>query len=1303
MLKALELAGFKSFADKTRFEFPDGITVIVGPNGSGKSNIVDAIKWVLGEQRVKSLRGKEMSDIIFKGSGSGKRKPGNSAEATIIFDNADSRLEIDAPEVHVTRRLYRSGEGEYLINGQACRLRDVKDLFRGTGVGADAYSLIEQGKVDTLLQASPKDRRAMFEEAAGISRFKVKKIEAQRRLERVEQNLLRLSDIVDEVDHRLRRLKSQAGKARRYKEYSGRLQELRTHVARVDWQTLSDELVAVTTQLERQEEQLQQRQTQLTEAERCFQELESQLSAAEDLLRRKEAEVSKTRERLAADQSTIRHEHGLLKQLDDESVRLSRQLLVLCSRAGGLQSSLEDAAELANTTGSELTACVEQRDHQQKAYDDVQSQMEQLRTTHDQRREKFLAHVRQLSELESNHEARRTLLTSHCETLERLDGKLDELIADVASAEAVHQQAVERLRSTQEEAEKTNHQIRTARKRAKEGAKTLDSTDALLATKRQRTAAATERAALLTEIETQLEGVGSGVKEALQRARDEPDGPYGGIRGMVADLLAARDPTMAEMLDAALGEKTQLLVFAGQQLVEHLQVEPCDLPGRVGLIRLESSPPGHAGSGTDLTDQSGVIGLATQFVETAPEYEHLATWLLGDTWFVESLVDAVEFSRSLRAPLRFVTRAGEVLERDGRLLIGHGEASLGLLSRRAELKSLQVEIDQLHEDVAALQQTREECLASAGRIQDQLEQLEATVTEENKRVSNATVELESAKRRKVQLDERQAELLGERGTVETAMGELSAYLESNDQALEQLAAQVSEGEAAIESFKRELEECEAEQQRMLRRLTAAQVEVAKREQKHEAQCTRLDQLRRDQSERHQAVVEARQQWLHCQRRQREANLRILTASSYVNELSIGMELKSVGVKEFADNLQESKRQRTSIQAVVVQHRKVLTELQHQLQRGEMAVARIELERTTLSRRIKDDYGVDVADLVAGCAADSAAELASQREAVDHKNQVASDDIEESIPDDLDRRDPVADGEKPGEEYPGDQERDEAYAAGEVVVDEKAGDNADDAEDDPGGRDDDDNAASSVQPPRSQIESEISHLREKLSNLGSVNMDAVDELEDLENRFSTLSGQYEDLVESKEALQRIIHKINADSRRLFVETLEAIRTNFRKMFRKVFGGGHADIVMDPDVDILESGVDVIATPPGKQSLGLSLLSGGERALTAVTLLLAIFEYRPSPFCVLDEVDGPLDEANIGRFVDVLDDFLSWTKFVVVTHSKKTMTAAHTLYGVTMEESGVSKKVSVRFDDVGAAGEISRSALERHAGGSDRGVA
>ena len=340
MLKALELHGFKSFADKTRFEFPDGITVVVGPNGSGKSNVVDGIRWVLGEQSAKSLRGTEMSDVIFKGSGSGQRRQANTAEVTITFDNKDQLLGVDSPDVRVTRRVYRSGEGEYLINDEPCRLRDIRDLFRGTGVGTDAYSLIEQGKVDTLLQASPKERRAIFEEAAGISRFKAKKVESQRRLDRVEQNLLRLSDIVEEVDRRLKSLRNQATKARRYKEHTDRLRELRTHVSMSDFVAITEESATIETQLVELTTQVATLQTNCETSETETTSLDQRMESLKQESREVGNQLAKVRDQISSDETTSHLQRQTLVELENESAKCRRKLVAVNSRAGDTKSQL---------------------------------------------------------------------------------------------------------------------------------------------------------------------------------------------------------------------------------------------------------------------------------------------------------------------------------------------------------------------------------------------------------------------------------------------------------------------------------------------------------------------------------------------------------------------------------------------------------------------------------------------------------------------------------------------------------------------------------------------------------------------------------------------------------------------------------------------------------------------------------------------------------------------------------------------------------------------------------------------------
>jgi len=455
MLKALELVGFKSFADKTRFEFPSGITVVVGPNGSGKSNVVDAIKWVLGEQSVKSLRGKEMADIIFNGSGA--RRQMNSAEVTLTFDNSSGVLAIDTPEVHITRRVYRGGEGEYLINRQPSRLRDIRDLLAGTGLGTQAYSVIEQGKVDVLLQSSARDRRVIFEEAAGISRFKARKIEALRRLERVEQNLLRLSDIVDEVESRLRSVKLQAGKARRYREYTGRLQDLRTQVAQVDWRRLTEKLTGVETELAAM---VQQRDAAVAEAESLearLLEVEGQIGEITEAARQSEARAAANRERIAAAESTVEHERVRSRDLEHEIARHRRQLAAMNVRAGGLQQQLFETGEAVQAAEDQQRQIARRLGEGERQLTELIARLDQFRGESHDRRSTYMEQMRagaalgnQISALESQADAA-TAAKDRCrQRLEEMDRQLRLLAEEL---EALHRKREELVRAVEDRRE----------------------------------------------------------------------------------------------------------------------------------------------------------------------------------------------------------------------------------------------------------------------------------------------------------------------------------------------------------------------------------------------------------------------------------------------------------------------------------------------------------------------------------------------------------------------------------------------------------------------------------------------------------------------------------------------------------------------------------------------------------------------------------------------------------------------------------------------------------------------------------
>ncbi|MCA9144286.1 MAG: chromosome segregation protein SMC [Planctomycetaceae bacterium] len=1213
MLKALELIGFKSFADKTRFEFPPGITVVVGPNGSGKSNIVDAMKWVLGAQSAKALRGKDMSDVIFKGSSEGGRKMLNAAEATIIFDNAENRLPIEAPEVHVSRRVYRSGESEYLINGQPCRLKDIRDLFRGTGVGTDAYSLIEQGKVERMLQASAKDRRAMFEEAAGISRFKAKKVEAQRRLGRVEQNLLRLSDIVEEVDSRLRSVRSQATKARRYREYSGRLQQLRTQVGLTDWWRLSREAAQFESEQQRLKDESAAAAAELEALEARSLEQEVEITNAVEMTRVSENQLARNREQIVVRESSCDQSRATMQDLEDIAARHRRQLAAMTGRAGDLQARLKettdglrDAQEAYDQIRGRVTS-------HERALAEVTSQLERLRADRETRRAEHADGLKAVSVLGGRISSRESQLESLRTAQERAQQRLTELGTTVRVCS-------EELAAATNADETFAHEVATKRA-ALDGARAnLVSLRKELAAKQDelnglqhRQSTVRERALVLKELEESREGLSAGVRDVLVAAGDATDGPLADVKGLVADLLQV-SVDIAPLVDVALGDRAQHLVVSGDSLLDEIQSHRYRPAGRVGFMQLEAALDDRHRA--NLAGRPGVIGRADQLVTCNKHFEPIKQRLLGDTWFVESLSIALALSATAGRGCRFVTSNGELVEPDGAIILGPKLSAMGLVSRRSELRDLQTQVETLRTsiEVAVGEVTS---LADSVKSQDvAVTQLDVEHSEANKSLVEAQAQSRSLRERLENLNREQGTLTEEMNAARAEQQSLAAELDTDRAELTKLESVISVAEAAVAAVVNRLGDLEKKREEHALEATTAKVDLAKSEQRLESLQARMTQFEEDRRERTRAIDDSRSQLAESSQKLLDTRREILRTTSELAEMYLRKELIEAEIASRAAERERLQIEKRDLSSTLQSLRRKTQKLEEQLHKIELSVGNLEHERRTLADRIRDDYGIELADV----------------------------------------------GNEPTEEE--QQEREE-------------------------------------------VEAEIDDLRRKLNNIGAVNMEALNELDDLETRFTSLSGQYNDLVSAKESLERIITKIDADSRRLFEETLEAIRQNFQVLYRKAFGGGRADLVMEQGVDPLEAGVDIIATPPGKPSFDNSLLSGGEKALTAVALLLAIFQYRPSPFCVLDEVDAPFDEANIGRFVDVLRGFLDWTKFIIVTHSKKTMTAATTLYGVTMQESGVSRRVSVRFEDVSDDGHISEEAVQREAktssGDANRGVA
>jgi chromosome segregation protein len=1206
-LKALELFGFKSFADRTRFEFPAGVTAVVGPNGSGKSNVVDAIKWVLGEQSARSLRGKEMTDVIFAGSSA--RKPLNMAEVALVFDNSSRQLPLASDEVQIMRRVYRSGESEYLVNGEIGRLKDIRELFSGTGAATEAYSVIEQGRVDALLVASGKDRRVVFEEAAGITRFRARRAEALRRLERAEQNRQRLADIVGEVAGRLETVRNQAARARRWRTLAERLKQLRLVAAARDLAGVDARLAAV-------EEALAADRAALTAAEaeaaRAAADLTGLAAAAGELQPRLAAlrgEAGAASQREAASEATLELQRSRRAELEAEQNRVATEVIRSVREARTAAAAVSAARAAAETAAAELAA-IDRRlaDCRQAAAgsdDDATVAREALAraaAVRDEVRERRLR-------LEAAAEAATGRLAEATAAVEAARDALEGARAARAAldeARAAGEGQLESLAARRATAERETTAAEEARRRAGER---LQAAWQQLADCRAAAEACRERRDVLREMVERQEGISDAARRLLQ----DPAAAVPGLAGVLADQLSAA-VDWADLVDLALGQRGQGLVVDSLADVVgwHAAWAPTAAAqgtlaagGRISFLAASSLPEPAA---YDPTGQPGVVGRLDELLAAAgplaPAAAMLTRRLFGQVWIVDRIEAAVPLVATAPAGVRFLSRAGESLSASDGLEIGSGGSSLGLVSRRSELAA----VDRRAAELAA---AVEEATAAVASREADLAEMSDSLTAAQRRRHDAADAITAARTELSRLgrDERAAE-----GAIHAA-----------EQRLREVERRAVAAEAASRSTRDELDAiatavtaAEAEAQRCqtaIQSLERSRGEVI--EEVHRLQVTRatcgekLDRLR----ESVQSAIDTaalRREEIGAAGTARDAFARRLQAW----ELDL---LAATGRR--AEAAWESARAAS-----------LLAEVERQAAAGEQARQQAEHSRdqargraATLGERIHAH------DLEAG-------EVRHQRARI---------------------------VERIRDEYDLDIDAAEATVA-EAPVTEAA-----------------DEAAEPVPEDRAALEAAIEQLRRKITNMGNVNLEALAEAEELAARLATLEAQLTDVTTARESIEELIARIDDESRRLLGETIETVRGHFRELFERVFGGGQADIVLEEGIDLLETSVEIMARPPGKEPRNISLLSGGEKTMTCVALLLAIFRSRPSPFCVLDEVDAALDEANVDRFVGVLRDFLSATQFIVVTHSKKTMAAAGTLYGVTMEESGVSKRISVRFETTATA--------------------
>lgn len=1190
MLKRLILSGFKSFADKTEFVFEPGLTAIVGPNGCGKSNLVDALKWVLGEQSARSLRGDQMQDVIFAGSGS--RPPLGYAEVSLVLDNHTRRFSADTDEVVVTRRLYRSGESEYLLNGEPCRLRDIRDLMLDTGVGRQAYSVIEQGKVDQLLRANPLERRIIFEEAAGISKYKSRRKTAESKLARVEQNLLRVGDIIEEVERQLRSIRYQAAKARRYRQYADRLRELHLAQAAREFSTYQERRRALHADIETHSRRALALASRLRQLEARQSDAETALLEVEQELNRSRATSVELRTRASRAEQAITLTQNRLEELAHEESGLQQQVERLTRSLEAIRADLDAALSQRDrlrdrllTVGNQLAQTREEQNLLEVHRGSIQNQLQNIR-----------AAILQLTHQTTQRENELRACEAQQESLQRERQRLQERQQELARELAELARREEDLTRSRQEAEGRRAELRSRAARLAEArddlARRCDRLAEELGLVRREEATKRGRLRVLRELEANLEGVDLAVKKLLERVRSAEGGPR--LEGIVAQLISVPS-TYAPAVDAALGPAAQAVVTP--TLAEALACRALlsgESGGSVQLLPLErlsgDGPERDRESSPGIPGGPGVLGPLSERVTVEPRYRAVVRSLLGNVLLVEDVQAGLQLQLELTRPLRLVTPQGELIEPDGRLVLGAGRPGTGLVSRGSQIAELEEELGRLEADIAR----REAELEAQGRRREVLEAShqrlarEVAEAEEGLRRTDLALEQLAAARRTLQ-EEGQV-LQSEVRAVEAELTSLQERRQGLTEEIAALAAQRTQKEQAAAEHVRELQSTEARAETLAREMTELKVAQAQVEEQHAGVEVTVANLTKALREREEERNYTLTQLDICRGRQRTAAEEVAEARKTLTEArhqlqsleeaAAGLEDRRAALRrELTSNNEEAKRLRADLEAE-----------QEQLQRLELADSELRLKQENLTQRINEDYQVSL-----------------------------TEHLEELLT----------------------EERDWEAVAQEIV-----------------------------------------QLRQKIARLGNVNLEAIQEEEALSQRAEFLRRQYEDLERSKATLERVIARINRRCRSLFLETFQAVRGHFQELFRKLFGGGRADIFLADEHDVLESGIEIIAKPPGKEPKGISLLSGGEKTLTAVAILFAIFRSKPSPFCILDEVDAAMDEANVERFLAVLREFLKESQFILITHCKRTMAEADCIYGVTMQEPGVSTRVAVRLEEAEA---------------------
>ncbi len=1221
-IRQLEIHGFKSFVDRVTFRFGEGISAIVGPNGCGKSNVMDAIKWVLGEQSPRNLRGQGMLDVIFNGSA--HRAPVGLAEVTLTLSNAHGPFAgayAHFSELQVTRCLHRSGESEYKINGLACRLRDIQDLFMDTGAGMRAYSIIEQGRVDSIVSARPEERRRLLEEAAGITRYKARRDEALRQLDRTQQNLDRVSDLLRELRRQLKSLERQAEKARQYQELRTRARLGDLVVALLRWGKLSHQRADARTRLEAQEQAMAGAAHAMTEASRRLEQTRARLGDQGRRVSRLREKLSRAEAAIQLHQNTLRLQGDRLRSIEQRKQEVAAEMAGRAQRLRLLERQQAEAGQ--------------RRDRLRKTMDDLEQRLAQV----SERRE---AAIRTRTEVASRLDRGKRAVVGHLTAVARLrnslinlerreqelvgriernQAELETLTAESARAEQTCTQTRHTLQNRKEALEAARDMVKgleAERKRLIEERKGMEQTVARV---RETWTRKRSRLDSLHDLERTLDGYGEGVRTLLVTYRGQ------GLEGTVADLielprdhLAAAEALLEHRLESVVARTLE----DARDAVAFLQATE---GGRATLVPRDINPPEPA----PLPDDPAVIGAFLDLVPNAARQDPVVRTLLGGAALVDDVNHAIRLHRAGH-PWTWVTPDGTVLAPDGSLSGGGGRGR-GILHKKDEIRRLAAETARLEQ---AYDQAREQLESIRDRLsgteadleslreQHHAHALEVAETEQAlKRAEADASRLQSQKRLRA-LDARS--LAAQLEDLRRESRETAARLEAEEGARAAREEELATLEATVAQAGSEIDQIREEE-------TRARLEMSDTRARHGEAERALKRLSEEIREATSAIARLEQrtkalteEWHRADQEQRGAAAALEAARKEAAEART----------ELADleaDYAEAKRALAVEQSRLDSARSRHEEASRAVGRLKLEVSEIDLKLEHVRQGIEERFDGSIAPLwtVFGQPRGEVEESAAR---ADPSAMVTLTDPDSGETLSLEAG-IVA------------RLRSELTPAGGESTDQVI----------------------------ARWESDVAAARRRLNRLGEVNLAAVEEYRTLEERTAFTEAQEEDLRRSVASIRAAIQRINRTSRNRFRRTFDAVNANFEEIFPKLFDGGSARLVLTDESNLLETGVDIIVQPPGKRLQNMNLLSGGEKAMAAIGLIFALFLVRPSPFCVLDEVDAPLDEVNSGRFHEVIQELARMSQFIVITHNKQTMEIADTLYGITMEEPGVSRLVTV----------------------------